>query len=544
MAFDGVVLNCVAHELRTNLQNAKVNKIFEPTKNEIIIGFYQPPKNIALLLNVHPENARIHCTTYSKPNPFQAPNFCMLLRKHLMGARLVSINTFDLERVVELVFETYNELKDKVTKKLIIEVMASRSNIILTNNNNVIIDALRHVSSNTLEIMPARTYELPKNPKRSFLELESYSDFEDLIQSTDEPLDKVLSDTFIGISRSFVQNLDCYNNLEVIYNKIKYILQNISELSLKHTTNNKDYTVYVADSKEPLEANFFLDNYYYIKEEKNAFQQKRNNLLLMLSSQLKKYTKRLENINAKLEECENMEQYRIYGELITSNLYRFSSNTNLENITVENYYDNQNEITIPLDKRYSVNKNAEKYFKKYNKLKNTLKIVSIQKKETEIELEYMQSLLFSIENSSSIQELEDISFEMEETNLFGFKKQNNTKNKVEAKSKPLEYNINGFTVLVGKNNKQNDLLTLKIANKQDIWFHVQNIQGSHVILKTEGNNVPDEVVLKCATLAKENSKAKNSTHVSVDYCPVKNVKKPSGARPGMVIYQNYKTIIV
>lgn len=543
MAFDGIVLNSVVCELKNNLINAKINKIHEPTKNEIIIGFYKPPKNIALLINIHHENARIHCTTHSKPNPQQSPNFCMLLRKHLIGSRLISINTFDLERIVELVFETYNELQDKVTKKLIVEVMASHSNIILVNENNVIIDALRHVISKDVEIMPARIYESPNNSKQSFIKLSNFSSFKDLIfNNSNEPIDKILSDTFIGISRGFVQNLGV-DDLEEIYNSIKNIISNIPNLSIKNTCNKKDYFVYISPQKEPLEVNFLLDDFYFAKEKENTFLQKKKQLLSLLSVQLKKYTKRLENINNKLLECQNMEQNRIYGELITANLYRFNSSVNLDNITVENYYDNQNKITIPLDKRFSLSKNAEKYFKKYNKLKNTLRIVSIQKQETNVELEYLQSLLFSIENSTCLQELEDIFLEMEETNLFGLRKQVNTK-KSENKSTPLEFNIDGFTVFAGKNNKQNDFLTLKTAKKEDIWFHVQNIQGSHVILKTEGKKISNSVILKCAKIAIENSKAKNSTHVSVDYCPVKNVKKPSGSRPGMVIYQNYKTIIV
>ena len=536
----------------------KVNKIFEPTKTEVIFGFYTSGKNVALLANVQPETARLHCTTHSKPNPFQAPNFCMLLRKHLVGAKLAYVNTFDLERVLELDFETHNELNDIVIKKIFIEVMASHSNIILTNYNNVIIDSLRHVVSPTLEIMPARIYELPHNSKHSFLKLADFNEFARVMpQTIEEPIDKVLSDTFIGISRSFIQNLlqshtisATPNNdeLQLIYNEIKNITQNFSNISLKLNDDGNDYSVYLNNAKEPLEVNFFLDDFYAEKEEKSLFLQKRNQLLSQISAQLKKYTKRLENINVKLQECQDMEKYRIYGELLTSNLYRYSPHTNLEKITVQNYYDEQKEITISLDKKYSLNKNVEKFFKKYNKLKNTLKIVSIQKKETQIELEYIQSILFSIENSTTIQELEDIANEINESDILDTNHNHNSqfpkKSKVEIKSSPLEFNIDGFTVLVGKNNKQNDTLTLKIANRQDIWFHVQNIQGSHVILKTENKHVPDNVIFKCATLAAQNSKAKNSSHVAVDYCLVKNVKKPSGTRPGMVIYNNFKTVTI
>lgn len=494
---------------------------------------------------MQPEFARIHLTTHSKPNPFQAPNFCMLLRKHLIGSRILSINTFDLERIIELQFETYNELKDKVIKKLYIQVMASQSNIILTNENNVIIDSLRHVSNTSLEIMPARTYELPHNPKHSFLKLTDFSEFIELVsKNSDEPIDKVLSDSFIGISRSFVQNIlqsfsisttPNKDKLQLIYNKIKNITQNISNISLKLNSDNKDYSVYLNEYKDNLDTNFFLDDFYSDRETKCIFIQKRNQLLSQISNQLKKYNKRLENINIKLQECQDMDKYKVYGELLTSNLYRYTSQTNLEEVKLENYYDNQKELTIPLDKKYSVSKNAERFFKKYNKLKNTLNIVSLQKKETEIELEYIQSILFSIESSTTIEELNDIESEINESDIFALVK-NIKKKKVEKSeednySRPIKYNIDGFDVLVGKNNKQNDLLTLRIASRQDLWFHVQNIQGSHVILKTENRSIPDSVILKCAKLAAQNSKAKNSTNVAVDYCPVKNIKKPSGARP-------------
>lgn len=241
-----------------------------------------------------------------------------------------------------------------------------------------------------------------------------------------------------------------------------------------------------------------------------------------------------------------MDTYRLYGELITANLYRFP-NENLVSVTLQNYYDENKEVIITLDKRFSLSKNAAMFFKKYNKLKNTLEVVSIQKKETELELDYLESILFSIENSKTCEDLEEIEKEMVESSIFNSaKKKQATKKPSEEQSicEPMKFEFNGFTILVGKNNKQNDILTLKIANRNDLWFHTQKIQGSHVILKTEGKPVPSDVILECARLAKENSKAKNSTNVPVDYCEVKHIKKPSGSKPGMVIYREFKTMIV
>lgn len=241
-----------------------------------------------------------------------------------------------------------------------------------------------------------------------------------------------------------------------------------------------------------------------------------------------------------------MDTYRIYGELITANLYRFP-NKNLSSITVQNYYDKNKDIEIPLDHRFSLSKNVAIFFKKYNKLKNTLEIVSVQKKETELELNYLDSILFSIENSKTLQDLEEIENEISKSSIFNIspqkqyvKKQNENKMIFE----PMKFEFNGFTILVGKNNTQNDILTLKIANRNDLWFHTQKIQGSHVILQTGGKTITPEVILECAKIAKENSKAKNSTNVPIDYCEIKYIKKPTGSKPGMVIYREFKTIIV
>ena len=250
MAFDGIVLNSVVSELRSNLINGKINKIFQPQKNEIIIEFYSSGKGITLLINVQPEIARFHATRYSKPNPLQAPNFCMLLRKHLIGAKLIQINTFDLERIAEFCFETHNELNDKIIKKLIVQVMSSHSNIILTNSENIIIDSIKHVSMPSLEIMPAREYSLPDTTKLSFVKLNSFEEFQSVVSNSPEnPIDKVLSDNFIGISRPLVQNLmKDDSTLNVLYDKIKYLIENINNVCLRNVGD--DYYIDINNNKK------------------------------------------------------------------------------------------------------------------------------------------------------------------------------------------------------------------------------------------------------------------------------------------------------
>lgn len=557
MAFDGIVTKCIVSELNKSIINSKVNKIFEPTKNDIMLGLYNSGINYCLHICINPSTCRLNLTTHSKPNPITAPNFCMLLRKHLIGARIISISSFDLDRIVEINFECYNDLNDKIIKKLYIEIMGSCSNIILTNNNNTIIDAIRHTSNNR-EIMPARIYELPTNTKNSILQINSFDEFNSIISAinTNESLDKKISDSFNGLCRPFIQYVleKNNNNLKTSFEFMKNIISNIETNSLTCIKTKNDYVIDFSEgNEETLRVNFFIDDYYYNKEADNSFKGFRNDILKVVLSALKKSTKKLDNINNKLSECKKQNEYKLFGELITSNLYRLKDNT--ESATLENYYDNNTPITIPMDKSISPNKNAEKYFKKYNKLKNTLEIVSIQKKETEKELNYIESIVFSIENAKTISDLEDIFDEISE-NLISSKRtekgasmrpynnKKNTKQKNTTKDNLLKYEINEFTVLVGKNNRQNDELTLKIASKDDYWFHTQGIHGSHVILKTEGKEVDENTIFQCAKLAAKHSKAKLSSNVPVDYCLVKFVKKPNSAKPGMVVYTNYKTLYV
>lgn len=557
MAFDGIVLNSVVHELQQNIIGSKVNKVYQPTKNNVILDLYSMGKKYNLNLCIEPKNCRLNLTNHSMENPMQAPSFCMLLRKHLTNSKLININTFDLERIVELEFETFDEFDDIISKKLIIEIMAGHSNIILVNSSNKIIDSLRHVVA-AREILPGRTYTIPENNKNSFLLLNDFNDFYSILQYDNSSIDKLMSDKFIGISQSFIRHVTqtlelpidslTSDDLEKIYNYIKEVISSIEKNSIKPVNDEKDFyiTIETSNNSEELSLNNFIDDWYYKKETNENLTNTKKSLLNTISVLLKKFAKRLENIDSKLNECKNMDTYRLYGELITSNLYKYN-NMNLNNIKVENYYDNNSLIDIPLDKSINVNKNATRYFKKYNKLKNAFSIVSVQKKETELELKYIESIIYSIENSNTLSELEDIITELHESNILKNKK----KNKIYKQTKkdnsiiePLKYIIDGFTILAGKNNKQNDILTLKIANKNDIWFHVKDVQGSHVILKTENKQVDYSTLEKCAKIAVENSKAKHSSNVAVDYCEVKYVKKTSGAKPGMVIYTNYKTIFV
>ena len=586
MAFDGIVTKSITKELK-NIIGYKIDKVYEPDKNTVTLGLYGKSSNLMLLMCISSNNCRISLTSHPQKNPSTAPNFCMLLRKYLIGLKIKNIYTIDLERIVFIDLENNENPNKPICRKLIIELMGKHSNIILTDSNNIIIDSMRHTSTlenSNRDIYPTARYIFPESTKYSFLELNTFDDFYNAIEPklieyiaenslnienlnvSNFMIDKIIFNTFNGISLSFIQNIlkelnikeISKNNLELIYNKINEILS-ISSLDIFLTENKKDFYLYTSNivDENQFNLNYKIDDFYFEKETSELFKNYRNSILHLILATLKKYEKRLENIDNKLSECNNMDKFRLYGELITSNLYRIP-NRNVNSIEVENYYDNNSPITIPLDQKYLPSYNAKRYFKKYNKLKNALAIVNVQKDETIRDIDYIESVIYELDNAKSIDDLEAIYDEISENSLFSdklkvkssSKKASNKKAKPMTKNKltsfnPLKYVIDGYTVLVGRNNKENDYLTCKFANKNDIWFHTKDIHGSHVILKTNPNEiVPDDVLFEVAKLAAKHSKAKNSSHVPVDFCKVSFVKKPSGSKPGFVIYSNNKTLYV
>lgn len=409
--------------------------------------------------------------------------------------------------------------------------------------------------------MPAREYVLPESNKKSLLKLNTFEEFYKIITNNFDikTVDLAISSNFIGISMSFIQcrskKLNIDNNdfssdsLKTLFNDIKNIINNLDNLIFKeyvNEKNKKDFSLCPSKKQTNLDINFFLDDFYFNKNQTELFLSYRNSILKLILTYLNRYKNRLNNINKKLIECKDKEKYKLYGELITSNLYKIK-NTNSTEINLENYYDNNKIITIPLDKKYSVSNNAKRYFKKYNKLKNALEVCSKQKLETESELNYIESVVYELENAKDINDINAIYTEISENEIFEntFKEKNSKKRKnVKTSLEPIELTIDGYTIFVGKNNSGNDYLTTKIASKSDLWFHTKDIHGSHVILKLT-NNVPnDAIIMKCAQIAAFHSKAKLSSNVPVDYCYVKYVKKPNKSKPGMVIYTHNKTLYV
>ncbi len=580
MAFDGIVTKAITSELQ-QIIGGRIDKVYEPTKNDIILGFYLNGVNYALHICTNAQNYRLHLTTHAKPNPKNALNFCMLLRKHLIGLRIKNVISVNLERVITIEFEGFDDIDDIITKKLIIELMGRHCNVILIDENNMIVDSLRHISSDnelTREIIPHVKYMYPSTNKLNFLVVSDYQDFKaklnlnfDASHISDLPLQ--ISNVFNGISKSFIihiidtQHLNTLSkiddtSLEAIYTNMKHIIDATDSLQLGFDTikddkgNVKDYALCIKDSSEPFCLNFFIDDYYFHKETSEEFKVYRNSISKLILDTLKKYNKRLYNINEKLEECDQMDTYKLYGELITANLYRIK-NENTDTVSLENYYDNNKVITIPLDKRYSPSHNAKLFFKKYNKLKNALLIVGEQKEETMKDLDYIESVIYELEACSTIEDISNVFEEISESSVFKEKteKYKEKKNPKVKKSKltknkyvhfnPIKYKIGDYTFLVGRNNMENDYLTLKYAKKTDLWFHTKDVHGSHCILVLNGSPIPEnDILIKCAEITAYHSKAKNSSNVPVDICEVKYVKKPNGAKPGMVIYKNNRTIHV
>lgn len=587
MAFDGIVMKSVISELNSCLSGGKINKIFEPNKNEILLGIYSGGKNYCLNISIDSVNYRINLTTNAKPNPQNVLNFCMVLRKHLLGGCIKRIYSYGLERIAFIEIECLNELNDRITKTLVVELMGKHSNIILLNSNLIIIDSLRHINkfdNASRDVFPGCRYINIVSDKFDFMQIKTFDEFyKTLNMSSSISLSASLSKNYNGFGKNNIKSLlDALAipdisistaDLKTVYFYLKDLINNIPDGVLIRSSNfeKKDYFVYLDKAKgDNLSINFFIDDFYYAKENAEQFKSYRDHVLKLVLNHVGKIKERIATINSKISECDKADLYRLYGELITSNLYKIPDYPQSE-ITLENYYDNNSLIKIPLDSTISPSKNAKHFFKKYRKLQNTILIVTKQKELAEAELTYLDSIVYELSEAKNISDIDNIYSEICD-NLIYDKNANTVNNhvyninvrssqklnKVNSSVTPAKYEIDGYTVFVGKNNKQNDYLTCKLAQNSDIWFHTKDIHGSHVVLKLDNESinsvsnkldiskttVPDSVLHKCASLAAYYSKARMSQNVPVDYTYIKYVKKPNGAKPGMVIYTNNKTLYV
>jgi predicted ribosome quality control (RQC) complex YloA/Tae2 family protein len=564
MPLDGIYIYSLTEELKKKLTGCRVDKVSQPEKDELVLSLRGDRTTYKLLLSASSTYPKIHLTNFNKPNPVKAPMFCMVLRKYLSTAKVIEVYQISTDRVLVIDFESSDELGFYSVYSLIIEVMGRHSNITLVRKrDNMVIDSIKHMTpeiNSYRSLYPGISYVYPPestklNPFNFKLE-----EFKQYINSNNIKYDfNIFSRSFTGISTQFSKSLYLLldlNNIEPssssiteTYAYIVNIFENLQqctfsfntyydEASVKefYCTNLYQYKEY--NQKSYISPSELIEEFYFQKDKTDRLNAKSADLQKIINTNIDRCNKKLDILNKTLMECEERDHYRIFGELITANIYSIKKGD--RNIKVLNYYADEEEfVEIKLDENKTPSENIQAYYKKYNKLKKSAEMAEIQIKATEQELDYLQSVLTNIKNVETYEEIDEIRREVTETGYIKFKKEDKKKIKT---SKPHHFvSSDGAHIYVGKNNIQNDLLTLKFADKQDIWLHTKNIPGSHVIIKGVGK-VSDKTLEEAATLAAFYSKAKESTKVPVDYTEVKNVKKPSGSKPGMVIYYTNKTI--
>lgn len=549
MAFDGLFIHSLLNSIKPTLVNGRLSKIYQPFEQDLVLTFRNERKNYQLLISANAQYPRFYLTKKAIANPDKAPTFVMVLRKYLEGSILQGIKQVGVDRIVNFRFSNRNELGDQVQLVLSVELMGRHSNVILYDNSNGhIIDLLKRINPDENRariLLPKAKYELPPlNPGINGFDL-SEQEFKQKAAVNDP---SEFAGQINGLDRDDRSELIGYLEDDFSYSSFRTFINQFDKKGafVLLTPRNKrkifPYLPYhldlVKESSDP-DLNHALDEFYLYQANHDWVKQKSSKIERLVKNEQKKLTKKVVKLKKQLEQAENSEGYRIRGEILNANLAQVKPG--MTKISLPNYYDNNRPIEIKLDAALSPARNGQKYFTRYKKLRDSIKHVKEQIEIANDNLRYFDSIQTAIDNA----EPEDIDQITDELINQGYLKR---PQKQKRKKKVTEHNLNKFrlssgkTVLVGKNNYQNDWLTLKKANKTDIWFHVKNIPGSHVILQDA--NPSDDDILEAAEIAAYFSKAKNSAHVQVDYVQDKRVKKPNGARPGFVIYTGQNSIEV
>lgn len=557
MSFDGLFTRAMTEELTQELKGGRINKVHQPYKNEIILVVRANGKNHKLLLSAHPSYARVQLTNEAHDNPSEPPMFCMLLRKHLEGFFLEEIRQVGLDRIIIFEVKGRNEIGDTSYKQLIVEIMGRHSNITLVDKTrNIILDSIKHVSfavNSHRAIMPGQEYILPPQQDKINPFEASKEDVLRQIDFNSGKLDKQLVSAFAGISpllsKEVLFHAGLANRTTVPKTFLHYIqLLKNHQISPAITSGGQKESFYLFPldhlQGEPKVFNSLselLDRFYFGKAERDRVKQHANDLERFIHNEKDKNEKKIDKLLATLKEAENADQHQLYGELITANIYAIKKG--MKSVEVSNYYDeNGAMVTIPLDPQKTPSENAQKLFTKYQKAKNAITIVKEQIEMTKQEFAYFEALLQQVETASP-KDIEEIREELIEGGYI--RDRQKKKNKKNQNAKPIldrYISTDGTEIFVGKNNKQNDYLTNKLAARDEIWLHTKDIPGSHVVIRSK---TPEEAtILEAANLAAYYSKARNSSSVPVDFTQVRHVKKPSGAKPGFVIYENQQTVYV
>jgi len=569
MALDGIVISNLVYELNNALLNARISKIAQPETDELLFTCKGPNGNHRLAISASASLPFVYLTQENKPSPLTAPTFCMVLRKHIANGKILRIFQPGMERIIHFEIEHLNELGDLCKKTLIVELMGKHSNIIFCSEDGTIIDSIKRISSATSsvrEVLPGREYFIPTtqgekaNPLTS-----SRKDVVFVIKEKPLSVSKALYTSFTGIS-PLVANEIAYragfdgdaavaslseSELLHLANHFVWFMEDISEHKyvpniVRNGKEPVDYSSVALTMYENYSTTEFstisevLENYYAEKNVYSRIRQKSVDLRKIVSTALERNVKKYDLQLKQQKDAEKKEKYKLYGELLQA--YGYGIEPGAKFAEVENYYDNNTLIKIPLDETLSALDNSKKYFEKYGKLKRTSEALESLIIETKSQIDHLESIQNALEIATSSDDLVQIKEELME---YGFIKKNRGAKKEKTKSKPFHYrSASGYDIYVGKNNYQNDELSFKVATGNDWWFHAKGMPGSHVIVKANNEELPDSVFEEAGRLAGFYSKGRENEKIEIDYLQKKNLKKPSGAAPGFVVYYtNYSLVI-
>lgn len=570
MALDGISIHALVDEFNNQLLNGKINKISQPEREELLITINTQNGNKRLLISANASLPFIYITDENKPAHATAPGFCMLLRKHIGAGRIIEIQQMGLERAIRFKIQHLNDMGDITFKYLYVEIMGKHSNIIFCNEENMILDSIKHVPSSVSsvrEVLPGRDYFIPAQEGK-INPLESTEDyFKNQVLKKSNSIYKALISSFIGLSPTITNEI-CYRAgidsdaaCASLFDEHKDRLYKAFIELIDDVKNNKyNFNIYINPANNepveyaPIELKMYQDmtansyetmseilvQYYAKRNKYTNIRQKSSDLRKIISNHIERASKKLDLQSKQLKDTEKRDKYKIYGELLHT--YGYEAKPNDKSITVINYYENK-ELTIPLDPDLSASDNAKKYFDKYAKLKRTAEALDTYIEQSKTELELLKSIETALNIAETETDLADIRRELSDHGFI--KKHSGNKKEKSKKSKPLHFvDDNGFDIYVGKNNYQNDELTFKFATGNDWWFHTKKIHGSHVIVKTNGKELPDSTYEHAAELAAYYSSGRDTDKVEIDYLQKKNVKKPASAVAGFVVYYtNYSMVV-
>lgn len=546
MALDGIYLYHLKNEIAEFAVGARIEKIHQPSREELVFSLRSREGAKKLLISCRADSARIHFTDFPPENPAKPPMICMLFRKHLTSSRITAVEQNSLERVVKIKVDTVNELGDNVSLAVIVEIMGRYSNVILVNENGIIIDALKRIDESKSQvrcIMPGAEYVSPPPQDKLNIFTDDINEIKKRISESRKALSGAFQDIVMGVSPIVCREFENGVSIE----KIKeYAVNPVPAAVINDTPMDFAFMPIfqygkLAELREFSTFSELLDYFYYEKVRADRIRQRSGELFKTLQNLHERAVRKAVTREKELEDCKDKDKYRIYGDLLSTNQYSLQKGAPYYEL--ENYYDSCNIIRVPADVSLSPSQNAQKYYKEYRKKQVAESKLIDFIEEAKNEAEYLETVIDSLSRAETEAEITEIRNELAETGYL--KRRYDKKSKNTKALKPMEFESEeGFRILVGRNNIMNDRLTLRLSKNYDLWFHTKDVPGSHVVVLNNGREFTDKVIREAAMLAAYNSRAGKSSNVAVDYTIIKNVKKPSGAKPGMVIYTDYKTEFV